>query len=340
VLGLFWFDALAYMIDMTFDRIQRGDGQLTLNEAVPEAAAAGLAGLEGVMLAEGQRVVPVRLRSGHRAHRTAITGLPPQGELNVPRSRDYARVAVPEDGILLSRRLAGRLDLSLGDQLTVEVLQGSRPVREVRLAAVSDDVLGLTATMSLTSLNALMREGPLINAVALRTDPALHPSLFRRLSGTPAIATTSLKSVWLELFQDRVVGLIRISAVALTIFGGLIVVGVVYNTARVSFHERATELASLRILGFTRGEAARVLLTELAVVVTLGIALGAVLSGWVVRLLLAARSTESFDIPPIIAPATFAISALTILGASLASAWVIRRRIDGLDLVGVLKARE
>ncbi len=340
VLGLFWFDALAYMIDMTFDRTQRGDAYVTLNEASPDSVTTRLAGLEGVMLAEGQRIVPVLLGAAHRTYRTAIRGLPADGELNVPRQRDYSRVDVPEDGLLLSRKLAERLDVRPGESLTVQVLEGARPVRQVPLAGVSDDVLGMTATMSVGALNALMREGPLVNAVAMRIDARHRDALFRRLSEMPAVAATSLKAVWLELFEDRVVGMIRISAMALTMFGALIVVGVVYNTARVAFHERATELASLRILGFTRGEAAQVLLTELAVVVTLGIALGVFLSGWIVRLLLSARSNESFDIPPVISLQTLFIAALVVLATSLASAAVIRRRIDHLDLVGVLKARE
>lgn len=340
VIGLFWFDALAYMIDMTFYRIQRGDAYVTLNKAVPASSVDAFAALDGALLAEGQRVIPARLRFEHRTYRTAMTGLKTQSELNVPRQSDYRRVAIPQEGLLLSRRLAERLAARIGDVVTIEILEGARPMHEVTLTAISDDVLGMTAMMSVTALNTLMREGPMINAVAIRVDPVNRDVLLRKLSQTPAVATTALKALWLAFFQDRIVGLIRINAIVLTLFGGLIVVGVVYNTARIAFHERVTELASLRILGFTRAEVAGILLTELVVVVVLGIALGIVLSGWVVRLLLSARSTESFAIPPVIAPTTYAIAALAVLATSLASTWVIRKRINHLDLIGVLKARE
>ncbi|MCZ8187614.1 MAG: FtsX-like permease family protein [Beijerinckiaceae bacterium] len=340
VLGLFWFDALDYMVDMTFDRIQRGDVYVTLTEARPASALEDFRRLEGVLLAEGQRVVPVILRSEHRTYRAALSGLPPGGELNVPRQSDYTRLPVPEEGLVLSRRLVERLGLRIGDSVTVEVLEGRRLVRDVPLTAISDDVLGMSATLSIAALNTLLREGPLINVVALRVDPAHRKALFRQLAAMPAIATTSSKQVWLDLFQDRVVGLIMVSAGLLTLFGMLIVVGVVYNVARVTLHERATELASLRILGFTREEVAGILLTELAIIVVAGIGIGIALAGWAVRLLLAARSTESFEIPPVIASSTYVIAVVAMIVASALCAWLIRKRVDRLDLVAVLKARE
>lgn len=340
VLGLFWFDALDDMIDLAFDRVQRGDAQVKMNAAVHASAALRLAASEGVLLAEGYRVVPARLRAEHRTRRVAITGLEIGGQLNVPRRHDRTRVDIPEDGLMLGRRLADRLGLRIGDRVTVEVLVGARPVRETTLAAIADDVLGMTATMSRAALDALMGEGPRIDAVALRIDAAHREALLRRLSQSPAVAATALKSAWLGSFRDRLAGLIRIAATALTAFGGLIVVGVVYNTARVSLQERAGELAGLRVLGFTGAEVAGILFAELAAIVAAGVTLGIALSGWLVRLLLAARSTESFDIPPVVAPATYAVAALGVLAVAAASFLVVRRRIDRLDLVGTLKARE
>jgi putative ABC transport system permease protein len=340
VLGLFWFDALDYMIDMTFDRIQRGDVYVGFTEARPASALEGFRRLEGVMIAEGQRIVHVILRSEHRTYRASLSGLMPGGELNVARKSDYTRLPIPEEGLLLSRRLAERLALRIGDNVTVEVLEGRRLVREIPLTAISDDVLGMSATLSITALNTLLREGPLINVVALRVDPAHRTALLRKLADRPAIATISSKQAWLALFRDRLVGLIVVSAGMLTLFGVLIVVGVVYNVARVTFHERATELASLRVLGFTRGEAAGILLTELAVIVAVGTGIGVALSGWIVRVLLSARSTESFEIPPVIATSTYVIAVLAVIVTSTWSAWLIRRRVDRLDLVAVLKARE
>jgi putative ABC transport system permease protein len=340
VIGLFWFDALDFMTDMAFERIQRGDAIVVMNDAVPASIVARLAASEGVLLAEGYRVVPALLRVGHRSQRTTLTGLEIGAELDVPRLRDYSRAGIPAEGLLLGRRLADRLQLRIGDMVTVEVRGRTRPVGEITLAAIADDVLGMTATMSLDALGALLREGPRVDAVSLRIDAARGADVLRRLARAPAVAATSSKAERLGNFRERLAGLIRIGAVTLTAFGGLIVVGIVYNIARVAFHERASELAGLRVLGFTTGEVAGILFAEFLAIVAAGIALGVGLSGWVVRLVLSARSTESFDVPPVIAPATFAIAALAVLAAAAASVWIVRWRVDRMDLVAVLKARE
>lgn len=340
VLGLFWFDALDYMIDLSFGRIERSDAVVTLNAPVPARAVNEVHSLTGVVAAEGQRIVPVRLRLGHRTYRTGLTGLAADADLRTSRTRELARVAVPADGLLLSRRLAERLGARPGDVITVEVLDGARPVREAVLAAVADDVLGFTATMELSALTRLMREGPSVNAIALKLDSVVTDELWPRLAAMPHVEAASAKSVWLRMFEERVVGLIRVSALILTGFGMLIAVGVVYNIARVSLQERAWELASLRVLGFTRGEVAGILFAELAVVVVAGVPLGLWLAGLIARTLLAARSTESFDIPPVIELSTLVIAAAVVAGAGLASAWAVRRRVDALDLVAVLKTRD
>jgi putative ABC transport system permease protein len=293
-----------------------------------------------VLAAEGRRIVAVRLSAGHQAHRTALTGVARQAVLRTARRRDLSLIDVPPDGLLLSRRLAERLGVAPGDPVTMQVLEGARPVRTAVVAALSDDVLGFTATMEIGALNRLMREGPTFNAMAIKVDSARAVAVWRRLAAMPAVEVLSVKSVWLRLFEERVMGLIRVSALIIVGFGVLIAIGVVYNIARVSLQERAWELASLRVLGFTRSDVARLLFAELAAIVALGVPLGLVLAQWAVTALLLARSPESFDIPPLIEPATFAVAAGVVIVAALGSAWVVRRRIDRLDLVAVLKTRE
>jgi putative ABC transport system permease protein len=161
-----------------------------------------------------------------------------------------------------------------------------------------------------------------------------------RLQEFPKIEASSVKSLWLALFNDTIAGMIAIGAAILASFGILIAVGVVYNSARVALQERAWELASLRILGFTRGEVSALLLTELAFSLAVAIPLGLVIGRNLIRLIVTARARESFQIPPVIEPASYAIAALVVIAAGVASALFVRRRIDTLDLVSVLKTRD
>jgi putative ABC transport system permease protein len=294
----------------------------------------------GVVLAEGQRIVATRLTAGHRSYRSAIVGISSDSELKVMRDRDLVPIPVPVEGLMLSRALADRLGVSVGDRIGIEVLEGERPIHELTLVKLSDDILGFSATMELGALNRLLREGDVINAAAIKVDASASRDVWRRLQEMPRIEASSVKSLWLILFNDTIAGMLAIGATILASFGILIAVGVVYNSARVALQERAWELASLRILGFTRGEVTGLLLTELAFALVIAIPTGLLIGRGLIHLIISARGRESFQMPAVIEPTSYVIAFLVILGAGLASAFLIRRRIDRLDLVGVLKTRD
>lgn len=340
VLGLFWWDALAYMVRVQFDAIERADAVVTFTDARSRRALQEIAALDGVSLAEGQRIVPVRLRTGNRTYRLPLIGIAADSQLRVPRTSTLAPAPIPTEGIMLSKGLAERLGVAAGDDLLVETLEGRRSSRSVPVAALVEDVLGYSAYMSQTALNRLMREDDLISQVALRVDPKYANDVWRHLAERPRVLATSVKRVWLQLFNEKIAGIITIAAVVLTLFGVIIAVGMVYNSARITLQERAWELASLRILGFTRGEVSRILLAELMIAMAIAIPLGLVMAQGIVTVLMNLRSNESFTIPPVISPATFATAALVVVAAGAGSALLVRRRIDRLDLVAVLKTKD
>jgi putative ABC transport system permease protein len=338
--GLFWFDALSHMIDVAFGRIERGDAFVTFSVPVPARALRELQSVPGVLLAEGQRIVPVRLVAGARSYRTSLIGLSEQSELKVLRDPALAPIAVPPDGLMLSRPLAEHLGVRIGDGLTIEVQDGKRPVLHLPIVKLSDDILGFSATMEIGALNRLLREGDAVNAAALKIDASQSQHVWQRIEEMPKVEASSVKALWLDLFNETIAGMLVVGAMILAGFGLLIAVGVVYNSARVAFQERAWELASLRILGFTRGEVATILLSELAFELLVAIPIGLALGYWLIRMIISLRVQESFQVPVVIAPASYAIAALVVVAAAAASAFVVRRRIDRLDLVAALKTRD
>jgi putative ABC transport system permease protein len=338
--GLFWFDAIAHMIDVAFGRIERGDAFVTFSTPVPARALHELRSVPGVLLAEGQRIVPVRLVAGHRTYRTSLVGLPGQSELKVLRDPALAPIEVPADGLMLSRPLAENLGLRIGDSVTIEVQEAERPVLHLPVVKLSEDILGFSATMDIGALNRLLREDDAVNAAALKIDASQSHLVWQRIQAMPKIEASSVKALWLTLFDETIAGVIMVGAVILAGFGLLIAVGVVYNSARVALQERAWELASLRILGFTRREVAAILLSELAFELIVAIPIGLVVGYRLIKMIVSLRVRESFQVPVVIEPASYAIAALVVLAAAAASAFVVRRRIDTLDLVAVLKTRD
>jgi putative ABC transport system permease protein len=289
---------------------------------------------------EGQRIVPVRLVAGHRSYRTSLVGLSVQSELKVLRDAALAPVAVPADGLMLSHPLADHLGLQIGDSVTIEVQEAKRPVLHLPVVKLSEDILGFSATMDIAALNRLMREDDVVNAASIKIDASQYHLVWPRIQAMPKIEASSVKLLWLVLFDETIAGMIAVAAFILAGFGLLIAIGVVYNSARVALQERAWELASLRILGFTRREVATILLSEFVFELILALPIGLFAGYALIEFMVSLRVRESFQVPVVIEPTSYAIAAIVIIAAGFASAFVVRRRIDKFDLVAVLKTRD
>jgi putative ABC transport system permease protein len=340
VLGLFWRDAIDRMTEVQFDLVERGNVGVTFPHPLDRAIIGNLAREPGVLAVEGQRIVPVRLRAGHRTYLTSVIGLPAGGELRRPHDSALRPIGVSPQGITLNRRLADRLGVAPGDVITLEAMEGRRHKRDLPITASVDEVIGMALYMDIDALNRMTGEGAVVSAAAMYVDPSALPSLSRRFKELPVIESVAMKAYTLTSFLDKVAGLVLVTAGILTLFAIIIAVGVVYNSARIGLQERAWELATLRVLGFTRAEAARILLGEFMIAIGLGIVFGCVLSYEIVALIAGFTSNESFQIPAVVELRTYAAAALIVVATAIASAFIIRRQIDRLDLVAVLKTRD
>ena len=285
--------------------MERGNVGVTFPHPLDRRIIGDLAREPGVLVVEGQRIVPVRLRAGHRAYLTSVTGLPARSELRRPHDIELRPIEVPPDGITFTRRLADRLGVGLGDIITVEVMEGRRSKRDLPVTGVVDESMGMATYMNMDTLNRLTGEGAVVSAATMYVEPSALPALSRRLKNLPVIESVAVKAYTLASFLDKIAGLVFVMPGILTTFAIIIAVGIVYNNARISLQERAWELASLRVLGFTRAEVARILFGEFAIEIVLGIPFGLVLSRAVVAQISRFHSNESFQIPAVIEPRTY-----------------------------------
>jgi putative ABC transport system permease protein len=210
----------------------------------------------------------------------------------------------------------------------------------VPVAALVDDSMGLQAYMDIDAVRRLMREGGVITGAAVTLDRAAKGAFYQKVKTLPVVAGVSLRDVMLGNFRDTMAQNMNLQIFINVIFAGIIAFGVVYNSARVSLSERERELASLRVLGFTRAEISLILLGELALVTVAALPIGAALGyglGW---LIMAGFNNEVYRLSFGVTPATVAWSFLVVIAAAFLSGLVVRRRLDRLDLVAVLKTRE
>jgi putative ABC transport system permease protein len=250
------------------------------------------------------------------------------------------QVSMPTAGLVFNRTLAERLGVAPGDTVRVEFLQGARLQRDVPVVALAADLMGLQAFMDRDALNRLLGEGDALSGARIQLDAARRADFLRQVKETPRVAFAVEIGPIIRNFRETSARNILVFTTVLSVLAGTIAVGVVYNNARIALAERAWELASLRVLGFTRGEVSGLLLGELALellaALPIGWLAGYALSAFIVELI----RPETFRIPLIIEPRTYAYASLIVLVAGVASALIVRRRIDRLDLVGVLKTRD
>jgi putative ABC transport system permease protein len=340
VSGIFFPDSMEFIVDAEFQRASREDLAVTFIEATERGALFELASLPGVRHAEPFRSVGIKLRKGNRERRTALYGYAPNPELRRVLNAQLKPVDLPSDGLVVSDALASALGIRAGDLVSVESLEGRRETHLLEVAGIVEQWVGMSAVMNLDALNRMLNEGDVISGAFLAVAPVDQLRLLRLLEERPRILGTRSKSgtiqSWHETFEEVLLTFVGFIAV----MAGAITLGVVYNAARITLSERSRELASLRVLGFTRGEISRILLGELSVLVALAIPLGFLVGMWLAYLWSAEAPQEIFKIPVIMSSRTFSLSAATVLVAALASALIVRQRLNHLDLISALKTRE
>lgn len=338
--GFIFVDVMDLLAEIQFGLVQRQDVTVSFVEPRSSGALHELASLPGVMAVEPVRTVPARLRFGHRSRQLAITGQVARPDLSrvVDVSGDV--VPLPPEGLVVSKILGEILGVRPGDRVTVEVLEGSRPVLRVPVTALVDDYMGLAAYMEKGALHELLREGTSLSGAHLMVDAARMDSLYGRLKATPAVAGIALTAEALRSFREILAQNFTIMTVFNVGFAVVIAFGVVYNAARISLSERSRELASLRVLGFTTYEISLILLGELAVLTLLAILPGLLIGWGLAEILLLSFQNEFYRLPLVVTPQNAAWSTLTVVLAAALSGLAVRRKLDHLDLVAVLKTRE
>ncbi len=327
-------------IDLTFSLIDRSDVTVSFTHAVSDKTLFELARLDGVQRVEPVRNVSVVLRHGLQSHRGALTGLPEGAELNRALDADLKPIALPEHGLILSEALAGKLGIRPGEVLRVDVREGRQPQFEIPVAGTAESLLGAPAYMDIDALNRTLREPRRVSGAYLMIDEAMDDAIYAALQNMPTVAGVSPKSDARNAFLDRMnegAGATRFIMGAIAF---IITFGIVYNAARVALAERARDLASLRVIGFTRAEVAFVLLGELGLITVAALPLGAVFGYYLSFAIANGFSTDHYQIPTIFDPASYGRAALVVLGAALVSGWAVKRDLDRMDLVGTLKTRE
>ncbi|MGC4015584.1 MAG: FtsX-like permease family protein [Luteolibacter sp.] len=333
-------NSIDYLLTFQWNRQQRQDVAVFLVEPSSEKGLHDLEHLPGVTLAEPIRSVQTRLRYGHHHRKLAITGLPPGANLNRLLDENGDTITMPEEGLIMSKKLAEVIGANVGDEVQVEVMEGRRPVLSIPIRGLVTDYAGVAAYMDIAALRRLMHEGDTVNGAYITLDHARWDDFMREVKDTPRAAIVMVKRDQLASFREttaKSIGLLRTLYFVLAV---IVAFGVVYNSSRIALSERSRELATLRVVGFNMAEVRGVLLGELSLLVLSAIPVGLLLGKGLVLLIMSSFSTETVRMPIVVESSTYSIAVLVVLSAAAFSFTLVSRMLGKLDLVGVLKARD
>ncbi|MCC6213283.1 MAG: FtsX-like permease family protein [Polyangiaceae bacterium] len=340
VVAGFWSDATDFMLDVQFHGAMREDVTVTFTRPLPRGVLGELRGLPGVRRAEGLAQAPVRFRVAHRHRDGLLAAHEPSSELRRWLDARGAPLSLPPTGVVLGAKLAEVLGVRVGDVVTIEAKAGERRTAALTVSGLADEAFGLQGHVHPATLTGLIGGEGAVEAALLRVDSAALGEVLARLRAAPWTAAVARPGTVRQQFEEQSGGILRVYTLLLVGFAAVIAVGVVYNDARIALSQRSRDFASLRVLGFTRGEVARMLAAELTVQVVLALPLGLVLGSGLVDALISTVDAETYRLPALISVRTYAFAASITLVAAVASFLLVRRRLDALDLIGVLKTRE
>ena len=340
IIGSFTTDALQYLINFQFRVAQRQDVMVTFVEPIVGGVRREVLKMPGVMQADFFRSVATRLRHEHFDRRVAIMGLDGQSEMFRLINEQEQVVTLPKSGLMLNTKLAELLNVELGDEVIIEVLEGQRGTYELPVTAMVTELGGLNAYMHVDALHRLLKEDAHVSGAFLQVAESETKELYSQLKETPSVAGVTIKVAAIQSFNDTIannLGKIRSFNI---FFATIIAVGVVYNSARISLAERSRELATLRVMGFSKAEVTTILLGELGILTLLAIPLGMLIGYALAYRVSLGLDTEVYRIPLVVSPSTYATAALVVIVAAVGSGMLVRRGLGQLDLVGVLKTKE
>jgi len=333
-------DAMNELMDVQFRLVERQDVQVAFHDEKGRSALYEIARLPGVRRAEPELTVAVRFHNGRYERRGGLSGIPPGMTLRALLDEDLRHVPPPREGLLLSSKLAELLHVRVGDDVEVEVLTGKKQRFRAPVEAVVDEYLGLGAYAPLGRLSRWIDEEEVLTGARLSVDPLRSGDVGRALKEVPAVAAVSFKARTVQSFRDTVAQSQGILNTVLVLFAGIITFGVVYNTARIALSERARELGTLRVLGYSSREVERVLESENVLVTTLALLPGLALGVWFCHLLTTLYDTDLFRFPFVMRAESFFWTILIVFVFTGLANLLVRRKVRALDIIEVLKARE
>ncbi|AGA70743.1 ABC-type transport system, involved in lipoprotein release, permease component [Desulfitobacterium dichloroeliminans LMG P-21439] len=327
-----------------FQQVQTYDVKVSLNR--PESSRSlqyALAHEPGVTHLEPLLEIPATLQNQWYKKEVAVLGINQDSTLYNVLNQKGEKVPIPQDGILLSERLARLLQVQVGDAIQVESPLrrqiNSDQKEQLIVRGVIPQYVGLNAFMEIGALADLLQQGDIATSMLIQMDAQEVSALKSRYRDAERVGNIESSQESAAKIEE-LMGSYGFTIYFLAVIAGFAGFALIYNSSIISLSERQRELASLRVLGLTAKEALQVITSEQWLLTLFGVLLGIPLSFGLLEAMAQSMSTDLYSIPTEIPPSA-------LLGAVMGTAisvWIAQTRtynkIKKLPFVEVLATKE
>ncbi len=334
-------DSLTYLMEYQFSALSHEDLSVSLREPVGESGSREILSMPSIATVEPQLNVVCDLSNGPFSRRLAISGLPRGNRLSTPLDDLGQPVPIPDEGLVLTDKVARLLDVEVGDSVSLRPLIGERRRVQAPVIAIVKTYIGLSAYADIQYLSRLIGEDYVANSLlATSFGSEGWNLLYNELKKRPGVIGVARRERALEQMEGTMGETQGRVIVILVMFSGLIAFGSVLNTALVSLSEREREVGTFRVLGYTKGEVAAILRGEQIILSVMGTSVGMFAGTGLALLISKAYDTDLFRFPATILPIRYFHAALLmVLFVALAQA-VVRVYIHKINWLDALKIKE
>ncbi len=339
-MALAMYDSFAFLVDYQFEAVAHSDVDIGMRDEASTLALFESRELPGVDYAESVLGVRCDLRHGRQARRMMITGLSADHRLTTPMDADFRPIRIPNDGLVLSRKLAAVLDVRVGDRLELTPVRGRRETKQVRVASIVETFLGMDCYADIRYLSRMVGESLAVNSVQLDVDPRETPRLYARIKQTPNARGLGVRADAKRNIEETLVETSVFSIGLMVVFAGVIAFGSTLNNALIEIGDRMRELSTLRVLGYRPGQIAGILFRQSLVTFSIGLLLAFPLGYAMIYLISAAYDSELYRLPVIVRSPIVAYTVGLALTFVLVAQWIVHRQIQKLDWLEGVNVKE
>ncbi|MCX7921241.1 MAG: FtsX-like permease family protein [Clostridia bacterium] len=339
MISIFFIDSIDNILVQHFYKFQQQDYKIVFSKPASYYDALELSKVKGVRRSEPIMEIPVEIKKGWNKKNTLLVGLVDDNSFYNLIDENQRPIQLPNDGMLMAKSIADRLMVKAGDTVTVRFFAGTVKEKDVKVAGIVKQYTGFSCFMSLKQEGSLLEEGNFATGALIKADKGMYSAVKEELFKIPGVEVLENRLNDYKAFT-KFLELTYMFIALMVLFASIMGFAIIFNTTVINITERRREFASLKVLGYTRGEVENVILRENLLLGFIALLPGALVGRLMCGMLGKMFVNDLFVLDVLVYPRTYIMAFASIFVFIICAQMANRNSISGLDMVEVLKNRE